>query len=104
MREVGAGGCLPSDDPATGSLEAPAPWPLEAVGSATRSTVETCLKPHIEGGAEVTEYWMDKMSCWGHGVRAHLHRQSFDRAPEVNRDGMREMLRRVKSELESRRC
>lgn len=58
--EVGAGGWLLSDGPATGSLEAAAPWPLGAVGSGTRSTVETCLKPHIEGGAEVTKYWMDK--------------------------------------------
>jgi hypothetical protein len=62
---------------------------MAAVGSrvATRSTVETCLKPHIEGGAEVTEYWMDKrhvgdtvLGCIFTGKASTVRRRSTETA------------------------
>lgn len=56
-----------------------------------------------EGGTQVTEYWQDRRN----GVAATLGRiftgASTDR-PEINRQGMRETLTRLKRELENGRA
>lgn len=50
----------------------------------------------IEGGTEVTEYWMDRRGR-GATVSGRIFTgKSATIRPEVNREGMRETLRRVK--------
>lgn len=56
-----------------------------------------------EGGTEVTEYWLDKRTRGSRALGRIFTGPSATRRPEVNRDGMRETLRRLKSELESGR-
>jgi hypothetical protein len=53
------------------------------------------------GGTEVTEYWVDKRSRGATVVGRIFTGKSATMRPEVNREGMRETLRRLKSELES---
>jgi hypothetical protein len=56
------------------------------------------------GGTEVTEYWFDKRGTGAHMLgRIFIGKAIDDRRVEVNRDGMRESLRRLKAELESGR-
>ena len=56
------------------------------------------------GGTEVTEYWSDKRGIGARVLgRIFIGKTIDDRRVEVNRDGMRESLRRLKSELESGR-
>lgn len=56
------------------------------------------------GGTEVTEYWSDKRGAGAHVLgRIFIGKAIDDRRVEVNRDGMRESLRRLKAELESGR-
>lgn len=55
-------------------------------------------------GTEVTEYWVDKRTRGAHVLgRIFIGKVIDDRRVEVNKDGMRESLRRLKSELESGR-
>ena len=55
----------------------------------------------VEGGTEVTEYWVDRRSpgAWRLG-RVFTGRGTL-RRPEVNREGMRTTLARLKRELEA---
>jgi hypothetical protein len=56
------------------------------------------------GGTQVTEYWIDKRTTGAHMLgRIFIGKAIDDRRVEVNRDGMRQSLRRLKSELESGR-
>jgi hypothetical protein len=54
-----------------------------------------------EGGTEVTEYRVDKRSRGATVMGRICTGKSATMRPEVNRDGMRETLHRLKSELES---
>jgi hypothetical protein len=56
-----------------------------------------------EGGTEVTEYWFDKRNVGSTVLGRIFTGKSATIRPEVNRDGMRQTLRRLKSELESGR-
>ncbi len=57
-------------------------------------------------GTEVTEYWFDKRTRGAHVLgRIFLGKASKEGTrEEINRDGMRQSLRRLKSELESGRA
>ncbi len=55
----------------------------------------------VEGGTEVTEYWVDKRDRGAKVLGRIFTGKSATMRPEVNRNGMRETLRRLKSELES---
>jgi hypothetical protein len=54
-----------------------------------------------EGGTEVTEYWFDKRNLGSTVIGRIFTGKSATIRPEVNRDGMQQTLRRLKSELES---
>ncbi len=54
-----------------------------------------------QGGTEVTEYWIDKRNFGSTLLGRIFTGKSATIRPEVNRDGMRQTLRRLKSELES---
>lgn len=54
-----------------------------------------------DGGTEVTEYWQDRRNRASYLLgRVFTGRAAGDR-PTVNRDGMRETLRRLRRELEA---
>ena len=55
----------------------------------------------VTGGTEVTEYWFDKRNLGSTVLGRIFTGKSATIRPEVNREGMRETLRRLKSELES---
>ncbi|MDQ4034096.1 MAG: SRPBCC family protein [Actinomycetota bacterium] len=52
-------------------------------------------------GTEVTEYWVDKRNLGATVLGRIFTGKASTMRPEVNREGMRETLRRLKSELES---
>lgn len=54
-----------------------------------------------EGGTEVTEYWVDRRTPGATVLGRIFTGKSANIRPEVNREGMQETLRRLKSELES---
>lgn len=54
-----------------------------------------------QGGTEVTEYWFDKRNFGSTLLGRIFTGKSATMRPEVNRDGMRHTLRRLKTELES---
>ncbi len=54
-----------------------------------------------EGGTEVTEYWVDRRTPGSTLLGRIFTGKSANIRPEVNREGMQETLRRLKSELES---
>lgn len=54
-----------------------------------------------EGGTEVTEYWMDKRGRGATVLGRIFTGKSATMRSEINRDGMRKTLHRLKSELES---
>ncbi|MGQ0719059.1 MAG: SRPBCC family protein [Pseudonocardiales bacterium] len=54
-----------------------------------------------DGGTEVTEYWFDRRNLGSTVLGRIFTGKSSTMRPEVNREGMRETLRRLKSELES---
>lgn len=54
-----------------------------------------------EGGTEVTEYWVDRRTRGSMVLSRIFTGKSATIRPEVNREGMRQTLRRLKSELES---
>lgn len=54
-----------------------------------------------EGSTEVTEYWLDRRRLPAMVLGRIFSGKSATMRPEVNRDGMRETLRSLKSELES---
>lgn len=59
------------------------------------------FKPTADG-TEVTEYWVDKRTTGAHVLgRIFIGKAHDDNRVDVNRHGMRESLRRLKSELES---
>ena len=55
------------------------------------------------GGTEVTEYWLDKRTRGADVLGRIFIGKAQNFREEINRDGMRESLRRLKSELESGR-
>jgi hypothetical protein len=55
----------------------------------------------VKGGTEITEYWFDKRNFGSTVLGRIFTGKSATIRPEVNREGMRETLRRLKSELES---
>lgn len=54
-----------------------------------------------EGGTKVTEYWVDRRGRGATVLGRIFTGKSATMRPEVNREGMRETLRRLKSELET---
>jgi uncharacterized protein YndB with AHSA1/START domain len=54
-----------------------------------------------KGGTEVTEYWIDKRNLGATVLGRVFTGKSSTMRPQVNREGMRETLRRLKFELES---
>ncbi|MGH3766813.1 MAG: SRPBCC family protein [Pseudonocardiaceae bacterium] len=54
-----------------------------------------------EGGTEVTEYWSDKRTRGASILGRIVMGKLANIRPEANRDGMRQTLRRLKTELES---
>jgi uncharacterized protein YndB with AHSA1/START domain len=50
---------------------------------------------------EVTEYWLDRRGRGGYALGRIFTGRSATMRPEVNREGMRETLTRLKRELES---
>jgi uncharacterized protein YndB with AHSA1/START domain len=54
-----------------------------------------------EGGTEVTEYWSDKRTRGANILGRIVMGKLSNIRPEANREGMRQTLRRLKSELES---
>ena len=55
------------------------------------------------GGTEVTEYWIDKRTRGAHVLGRIFIGKASNIREEINRDGMRQTLLRLKSELESGR-
>lgn len=53
------------------------------------------------GGTEVTEYWIDKRTRGAHVLGRIFIGKASNIREEINRDGMRRTLLRLKSELES---
>ena len=53
-----------------------------------------------DGGTEVTEYWQDRRSRGAYVLGRVFTGRSAASRPEVNRDGMRATLARLKRELE----
>ncbi len=52
-------------------------------------------------GTEVTEYWIDRRNKGAYTLGRVFTGKSATMRPDVNRDGMRRTLRRLKHELES---
>ena len=55
----------------------------------------------VQGGTEVTEYWKDRRSPGALRLGRIFTGRSAVMRPEVNREGMRTTLQRLKRELES---
>lgn len=53
------------------------------------------------GGTEVTEHWLDQRSQGAHLLGRIFTGRSVNARPQVNRDGMRTTLTRLKRELEN---
>ncbi len=54
-----------------------------------------------EGGTEVTEYWFDKRTRGASILGRIVMGKLANHRPEANREVMRQILRRLKTELES---
>jgi hypothetical protein len=54
-----------------------------------------------DGGTEVTEFWIDRRSRWALRLGRVFTGRSATMRPEVNRDGMRRTLDRLKQDLET---
>ncbi len=55
----------------------------------------------VEGGTEVTEYWVDRRSLGARRLGRVFTGKVVHARPEANREGMRTTLQRLKRELET---
>ena len=70
------------------------------VGDTAANTWHYRLTP-VDGGTEVTEFWVDRRSRGAYRLGRIFTGRSVQMRPEVNRDGMRRTLQRLKAELET---